>query len=361
MIKPTRPVVAGVLVVTWALAAGQASRRALEAFDLEVSAPERLADTGLYEEGSSDRIDPRNRPFSPQYPLWSDGAAKSRWVYLPEGSTIDVTDPGAWDFPVGTKFWKEFSFEGRKVETRFLWKTGSDQWTFASYAWNPEGTDAIKAPDEGIAGVAEVAPGKRHSVPSVDECRACHDSGRTEILGFNALQLSTDRDPNAIHGEPLEPGMVTLETLTAAQLLQPPRPELVSDPPRIVASTPEERAVLGYLAGNCGSCHNRRSDLAPLGLHWQARELAADGRDIARGMMAHSTKWQVPEVPEGETLLVDAASPEKSALLKRMRSRRPASQMPPVGTVLMDREGVDAVTKWIESQAASTPQSTARR
>ena len=27
-------------------------------------------------------------------------------------------------FPTGTKVWKEFSFGGRKVETRFLWKTG---------------------------------------------------------------------------------------------------------------------------------------------------------------------------------------------------------------------------------------------
>ena len=37
--------------------------------------------------------------------------------------------------------------------------------------------------------------------------------------------------------------MVTLETLAATRMLQPPRPELVSDPPRIDASTPEERAV----------------------------------------------------------------------------------------------------------------------
>lgn len=349
MTTAMRPVVAAVLVMTWVLAIGQASRGAIAAFDSE-AAPQRLAGTGLYEDGRPGRIDPRNRSFSPQYPLWSDGAAKSRWVYLPEGATIDATDVAAWDFPVGTKFWKEFTFEGRKVETRFLWKTGPGSWTFASYAWNAEGTDAIKAPDESMIGVAEIAPGKQHAIPSVTECRACHDSGRTEILGFNVLQLSTDRDPNAIHGEPLGPGMVTLETLTAGQQLQPPRPELISHPPRIDASSPEERAVLGYLAGNCGACHNRRSDLAPPGLHWQAGELAQDGRDIAHGMLSHTTKWQVPGVPEGESLLVDSASPETSALLRRMRSRRPASQMPPVGTVLADREGIDAVTKWIKSR-----------
>ena len=52
--------------------------------------------------------------------------------------------------------------------------------------------------------VAEVAPGKWHSIPSREECRACHDSGRTEVLGFTALQLSNDRDPLAPHAEPLD-------------------------------------------------------------------------------------------------------------------------------------------------------------
>ena len=102
-------------------------------------------------------------------------------------------------------------------------------------------------------------PASVHSIPSAStDCRACHDSNRTEILGFNALQLSTDRDPNALHGEPLAPGMVTLETLVDEGLLAPARPELVASAaahrsPR----RPTTRALLGYLAGNCGACHNR--------------------------------------------------------------------------------------------------------
>ena len=71
-----------------------------------------------------------------------------------------------------------------------------------------------------------MAPGKWHSVPSRDECRACHDSGRTEILGFTALQLSTDRDPLAPHAEPLTADMVTLRTLVDEGRLSPARPEL---------------------------------------------------------------------------------------------------------------------------------------
>ena len=184
-------------------------------------------------------VDPRNRPFTPQYPLWSDGAVKRRWVRLPDGATIDTRDVNHWDFPVGTRFWKEFAFGGRRVETRMLVKTGADRWEFASYAWNEDQRDAVLAPAEGLASVAEVAPGKFHSVPSRDECRACHDSGRTEILGFTALQLSTDRDPLAPHAETLTPDMVTLRSLVDERRLQPARGDLVATPPRIAARDPQ--------------------------------------------------------------------------------------------------------------------------
>ena len=201
-------------------------------------APELLSETGLYLEGSALEVDRANRPFSPQYPLWSDGAGKSRWVRLPAGATIDVLDVDRWDFPVGTRFWKEFTFGGRKVETRFLRKDGPASWSFASYVWNEEQTDAELAPEGGVMNVAEVAPGRRHTIPSVEDCRACHDSARTEILGFTALQLSTDRDPNAPHAEPLTPGMVTLKTLVEERLITPARPELLDAPPRVAAPDP---------------------------------------------------------------------------------------------------------------------------
>ena len=55
--------------------------------------PQHLDDTGLFEAGSSTAVRPENLAFAPQYELWSDGASKSRYVYLPPGSSIDVTDP----------------------------------------------------------------------------------------------------------------------------------------------------------------------------------------------------------------------------------------------------------------------------
>ena len=332
---------------------------AVSASHIPSAPPRLLSETGLYTDRGTTAIDPRNRPFSPQYPLWSDGAEKSRWIRLPEGKTIDVSNVDRWDFPEGTRFWKEFRFNGRKVETRFLRKNGDGSWAFASYAWNDEQTDAILAPAEGLSNVAEIAPGRFHSIPAVADCRACHDPGeifRTEILGFSALQLSTDRDPGAPHAEPLTDGMVTLRTLTEEQVLEPARPELVTAPPRVQAPDARTRSVLGYLSTNCGSCHNEESSIANLGLALKAAPsrphttAPSHPRTAAPSHLFKATsKWQIPNAAEGESRYVTPGAPDLSALLVRMKSRRPSSQMPPLGTVLHDKQAVALVSDWIES------------
>src|SRR5262249_6060034 len=68
--------------------------------------------TGLYCNIADYSITPGLLPFQPQFVLWSDGAEKSRWIYLPPGTKIDTIDPDHWSFPVGTRFWKEFRYGG---------------------------------------------------------------------------------------------------------------------------------------------------------------------------------------------------------------------------------------------------------
>ncbi len=326
-------------------------------------APPRLSETGLYAGEGTLRIDPRNRPFSPQYPLWTDGAAKRRWIRLPEGAAIDATNLSRWEFPIGTKIWKEFSYDGHKVETRLLWRVSTERWVFASYAWNTAQTEATLAPEDGIADAAEIAPGKFHSIPAITDCQACHISRRTEVLGFDALQLSDDRDPNAPHAEPLTRDMITLRTLTDENLIFPKRTQLVKSPPRIRAATPEARAALGYLSANCGSCHNKESSIASLGLilkHTLPRSASrkpgpGEGGGECTAALATTVgkrgHWVVPEAQE-ESRLINPGKPEASAIIRRVKSRRPLSQMPPLGSVLVDRKAVDLLTSWVQSDPA---------
>jgi cytochrome c553 len=317
--------------------------------------PARLADTGLYADGQVDRIAPGVRAFSPQYPLWSDGASKRRWVWLPPGTSIDATRLHEWEFPVGTRFWKEFSIAGRKVETRLLWHVAKGRWVTASYAWNAKGADATLAPADGLAAAADLGHGKQHAIPSRSDCLACHGApGRTRPLGFTALQLSDDRDPLSIHGEPLPEGALSLESLVAAGLLtlggSAPAPR-----PRIVTADPRTRAVLGYLTANCGGCHGRDGDVPAVTPFLRTEQLVTDGDAVARAMTDRLTTWQVPGHDDG-TKLIDPLVPQASALLARMKSRRPSSQMPPLGTVVRDDDAVAALQMWIEAQSRKRPE-----
>jgi hypothetical protein len=311
--------------------------------------PGRLSETGLYRPGSLD-VDPRNRPFAPQYPLWTDGATKSRWIFLPPGTTVGAADVDAWTFPVGTRLWKEFAFNGRRVETRMLWRTDDGTWTFASYVWNEAQTDAALAPAEGLRHAAEVAPGRFHGIPARDDCRTCHENGRTPVLGFTALQLSTDRDPHAPHAEPLAPRMVTVRTLVEERRLDTPHPELVARPPRIPGD-PRTRAALGYLTANCGHCHNEESAVAtvqfPLRMPAYATEAQIDA--VIAALATRITRWDLPHSEPGTTTTIHRGGPDASAIVARMRSRRPSSQMPPLGTSLPDTDAIDLVSAWIEA------------
>jgi hypothetical protein len=270
-------------------------------------------------------------------------------VHLPPGTRIDAAKLDAWSFPPGTKFWKEFAFAGRKVETRFLWRTGPG-WVYATYLWNPAQTDAELARPEGEKDYHPIAEGRSHAIPSVKDCRNCHENGGAEVLGFSALQLSSDRDPLAPHAEALEPGMVTLAELLAQGRLVHAPADLASHPPRIPAATPRERAAVGYLAANCGNCHPGRDGvLAKLGLDLSAPAALRDPAAMPwrRTALEVIGKTAVPGAPEGESRRIRAGAPDLSTLLHRLASRRPARQMPPLGSVLPDEEAIALVRAWI--------------
>jgi hypothetical protein len=348
MTSASRTALAALLLV----AGHQISRRAIALEQTRADEPPAtLSQTGLYARGVVGAVDPRNRPFVPQYPLWSDGALKRRWVYVPEGQHIEAIDPDGWEFPVGTRFWKEFSFNGRKAETRMLWKTTEDRWTAATYVWNDDGSEATLAPEAGAASSVEVAPDRIHSVPSRSDCGACHGSAH-EPLGFNRLQLSTDRDPQAIHAEPLTAGMLTVKALERERLLSPASGDLWRHPPRINATSANTRAALGYLSTNCGTCHDGSAAITAAVPSLNYRDVMKDGDAVARSLVGRPSRWQAPGKPGG-TLLIDPGSPAESAILLRMKSRRPSSQMPPLGTVIRDEAALRAITEWIAEVTAS--------
>ncbi len=320
--------------------------------------PERLADTGLYGDWATKTVAQSNMAFAPQYPLWTDGAEKSRWLFLPRGSWIDASDPDAWEFPVGTRVWKEFRFHGAPAETRFIERT-AEGWRYASYAWRPDGS-ATLAPARGILNSLEIADGIRHAIPSRADCTACHEAGPSRLLGLGTLQLSADRDPGAPHAEPVPAGGVTLRELLAAGLVRNLPEHLVARAPRIEAPTPVSRTALGYLHGNCGMCHTRAGEMASLDFVLQYTFAPAivtppPAWQTTLAQPSHFTSAAHPAVRDR----VAPGDPDRSMLVARMASRHPVLQMPPLGSRIVDADAVALLRRWIAEdtrQQSSTRQ-----
>lgn len=309
-------------------------------------AEQRLQDTGLYTDGPGLVVRPENLPFSPQYPLWSDGAVKRRWIALPPGSAIDASRPEAWDFPRGTRLWKEFSVDGQRVETRLIERLADGEWRYSSYVWSADGSEAWLAPARGIPALL-VAGGGRYAIPSEPDCRACHEGAAVPVLGFSALQLSADRDPLAPHAEPRRPGEPDLRELVELGWLTGLPPALLVTPPRVAAPTPAGRAVLGYLHGNCGHCHSDPADsLAAVPVALQlAWDPHGDDDSGLRALLDATPRSRMPGAAGSRLLLPgDAAG---SLLLLRMRSRDPRTQMPPLGTSTPDAAALALIERWV--------------
>jgi hypothetical protein len=308
--------------------------------------PGTLQATGLYADFATLQVDPKHLAFSPQYPLWSDGATKRRWISLPPGTAIDGSDPNAWVFPVGTRFWKEFSINGQRVETRYLERQADGQWRYAAYAWTPDGREAHLTSEKGKMGAYPLGGGRSHTIPGVSDCKACHQGGRSEVLGFSALQLSPERDSAAPHAETRPAAAVDLHDLIERGLLVGFPKSLSDTSPRIAAASATERAALGYMHANCGHCHNEQGSLRNLGLFLRY-VFAAPRQPAVASTVGQPVKKPAPGQTPDAVLRIEPGNPDRSALMQRVASRYEALQMPPLGTELVDQEAVSLLYRWI--------------
>ncbi|WP_433935324.1 PQQ-dependent sugar dehydrogenase [Sorangium cellulosum] len=287
------------------------------------SPPARLSETGLYADIATRSRAANTLEFRPAYELWSDGASKRRFVYLPRCSTIDTSDMDHWSLPVGTRFWKEFRAEGVAVETRLIHRFGPgiDDWLFAAYAWDPSRNDAFLV-EEGV----EDARGTRHDIPRTADCWECHGKLPERILGFSALQLSHDG-----------PGE-TMASLSRAGWLTVPRPRGFRPP-----GDAEAAAALGYLHANCGNCHNS-TGVATLRTRLLAANTTVESTDTyTTGVGVTPSFWEA-----GVVHRITAGDPESSAVVRRMAHRGTRAQMPPIASDVADAAGLAAVRAWID-------------
>jgi hypothetical protein len=295
--------------------------------DPSVPFPKRLSETGLYPLAPDLASVPKVvHGYVPAWELWSSGLSKLRHIIIPKGKTVDTADAAAWEFPTGTLFFKTFSDDDGPVETRVL-RLKSDGWEFGSYLWNDDATDADLLDEKGAnAEVTVKGDSFTHAVPSRLECRQCHESSPSPVLGFNELRLN-----HVVSEEESELARLSNEQVLSAN---PASPEAIEDSDEL------RRAVRGYLHGNCSYCHNGtmgpsssydlRHDVAlknTIGVETDSSATAA-GLRISPGKPAESILFLALS---GET-----DDPEVKA-------------MPPLAVERRDKEAIELLRTFIES------------
>jgi hypothetical protein len=287
--------------------------------------PARLSETGLYSRPGVIAEDVL--AYRPAYELWADGADKRRYLRLPPGEVIDTSDMDAWRFPRGTQVWKEFSLDGRRLETRLIEKVGpaATDWAAIAYVWREDVEDAEAA----ATGYLDVR-GTDHDAPGAGECIGCHGGRTSYVLGVSAIQLSA----------PAAPGEVDLARLDQLGL--------VSDAPDVVLSIPgdeTERAALGYLQANCSHCHNQTRpgrDAAPCMDPDNSMDMFLSVADLASVESTGTYRTVVGDQ-------IEPGDPGESELLERAGTRALFYRMPPLGSEKVDSASFQLLKRWIEA------------
>jgi hypothetical protein len=302
--------------------------------------PMTLMDTGLCLDAACTQIAPGIKPYVPRFQLWSDGATKKRWIYLPPGTKIDTSDMDFWQFPVGTKLWKEFTRDGVRVETRLVMRIGpgetSADWFYAPFVWNQAQDMAVAE----LFGVPD-ANGTQHDVPSRANCKECHDNTKpSRVLGFSAIQLDWGTNTTASD--------ITLKSLVDENLVTnpPASPDASGVYFPLPGNTQYEQPALGYMHANCGHCHNPNSNYGaatPMRLRLTVATL---------GSLASTPTYMTTVNADG--MVVDALSkivvpgqPDQSILTHRFESTNPANHMPKIGTEIIDETGRTILRDWV--------------
>lgn len=259
-------------------------------------------------------------------PLWSDGAAKHRFVAAP--SPLHATDD-AWVIPVGSYLVKTFYMPRDErdpsagvllLETRVLAFT-ADATLAATYVWNAEQTDAIASGGNLDIDVDRIdasgAPRHQvHHVPGTSQCNSCHAGG---ALGMRTPQLYDQL------GELVAAGIVDQAPSGVEPFVDP------------YGDAPLQARAISYLDVNCAHCHRPGGDAENTHADWR--------RDHVLDNVCRSARHEV----DGHGLVIAPGNPASSVMIVRMKSGDPFVHMPRGPSHIIDDRAVAMLEQWIAS------------
>ena len=301
--------------------------------------PRTLSAFGFFEDAAARTPAARLVPYELNTPLFSDGADKLRFIYVPEGEQFTANGDGLLQFPVGTAIIKTFAFgEGadqRFIETRVLLHR-ADGWEALPYRWNEEQTEARLALAGGrVELVGNDGEAFSYRIPNKNQCGHCHElDGEVMPIGPKARNLSAS----------------WIEEMVAAQQLNV-MPQGVDTMPLWPSdATGTAELARAYLDVNCAHCHQPGGGASNSGLdlRWEQDDPFALGLNkppVAAGRGAG-----------GLLVSIAPGDPDASILVHRMNSTEPGVAMPELGRSTVDHDAVELMRDWIAQMDSEAEQ-----
>ena len=324
--------------------------------------PRSLAETGLFASTADHQLAAGVIPYAIIAEPWADGTTATRFVALPEQSTLGVHGKnniqmgdvkGEWSYPDGTVLGKTVLLRTdpktqRRLETQILHRNG-DQWAAYNYIWNDEQSDASLGIGHGFDRAFEIRD------PAVDggirqqtwhfasrtECILCHTTRGGSIYGFHPAQLNRDFDYGTVTDNQLRTfahiGLFQ-EPLVAGQPTdQPPVDQLSRMTSPLDAEASLSDRARSYLHINCATCHRRGGGGTAL---IELVETIPLEKTRLASRPAQGTFGIV------DSRIVVAGDPNRSVLYYRM-SKLGRGRMPHFGSQTVDVAGIRLMHDWI--------------
>ncbi len=298
-------------------------------------------------------------PYTPNTPLWSDAAVKSRFMAVPNNGgqitpdeQIQFRPTNSWTFPAGTVFVKNFdlvvnetnpSVPLRRLETRLLVRDINGAVYGVTYKRRADNSDADLLSGSLTENILITnATGVRTQAwyyPSPQDCLTCHTPVANYVLGLNTRQLNGNQTYPATGNTDNQ-----LRTLNRLGLFNPAFDEAgITNLEKLSALTNlnaslEERAR-SYLDANCAQCHQPGG----AGITFDARyDTPLISQKITNYPAAVSLGLD-------NACIVKAKDIWRSVIYARMNSVDPATKMPPLARSLVDTNALQVFNDWINS------------
>jgi len=295
--------------------------------------PQTLSETGAFTDVKTLIPEPTLEPYTVNLPLWSDGAKKRRWLYLPDGKKIKFSVTEDWRLPGGSVMVKHFELT-KRLETRLLVFNDTGSWYGVTYRWRADysNADLVKKP------IHESIKGQRWSYPDSKTCLECHRAGTTGVLGLNARQIShrtiVDWSKRGWFDGPIP-------STTGPKLSQ------WSDPS---ASLTDK--IKSYWDVNCRTCHRSGVGIAA---NWDASYLTPLGKANILENSGVDRKDYRRLYGMSDPKMIAPGDLSNSVIYHRSKDLDPSLRMPAVGSNVIDEDYLSHLKAWINHDAMIHP------